>query len=100
MTYPASFACALRGDAGKLGDVGAGREERRLAGDHRRRVVAALEIPEHAVEGTQRRLAEEGRLRLVLAVVDLDERDVVHALEPELRIGHADEFMPLGVGAL
>ena len=71
-------------DVRELGDVGACREEERLAGDHRRAVVRAFELSQQPVERLERLLAEERRLRPVLAVVDRDERDVARTRELEL----------------
>ena len=83
-----SGACALdralAGDVRELGDVGAGGEEERLARDHGRAEVAALELAQRALERPERRLAEERRLRPVCAVVDRHERDVAGARDLEL----------------
>src|SRR5439155_5948482 len=83
----ASLARALGGDPGKLRDVRAGGEEERLAGDHRCGKVTAFELRERTVERGHRGLAEERRLRVVLAVVDRDERDVARAGKAELSLG-------------
>ena len=79
-----AFDSALAGDPGKLGDVGAGREEERLAGDDRRREVTTLELVQDPFERFERPLAEERRLRPVLAVVDRHQRDVARAGELEV----------------
>ena len=69
-----SIACS-RVALGNSVDVGAGGEDERLAGEHERRPVALLELGEHALERLERRAAEDGRLRVVLAVVDRHERE-------------------------
>src|SRR5438552_9594467 len=46
---PAAVAREIRRGARELVEVGSGREEVRLAGDHERGPVAALELTEHAV---------------------------------------------------
>ena len=61
--------------ARELVDVRAGAEDERLAGDDERGPVAALELVDSALERLERGAAEDGRLRVVLAVVDRDERD-------------------------
>ena len=79
-----TFARALGRDVRKLGDVGARREDERLAGDDRGAEVSALELTEQAVERLEGLLPEERRLRPVLAVVDRHEREVARARELEL----------------
>src|SRR5205085_10018259 len=84
----APLAGELGGRAVELVQVGAGGEDERLPRDDERREVAALELTEHAAERRERGAAEERRLRMVLAVVDRDERDVARARQLELGVRH------------
>jgi hypothetical protein len=84
VTGAGAFDRALARDLGELRDVGTRSEEERLAGDHGGGEVAALEIAERAVERRECELAEEGRLRPVLSVVDCDESDVAGPRQLEL----------------
>ena len=60
---------------GELGQVGADREDERLAGEHEAAPVAVLELRQELGERCERSPAEDVRLLPVLAVVDRDERD-------------------------
>ena len=90
VTCAASLDRELPGRARELGDVGSGREDERLAGDDERRPAVLLQLRKKPLEGLERRASEEGRLRVVLAVVDRDERDRatlgLDAREPELGV--------------
>ena len=59
----------------ELVDVGADAEDERLAGEHRRGPVAALELVDDGDRRLERGAAERRRRPVVLAVVDRDERD-------------------------
>jgi hypothetical protein len=88
---PAPLDCALARRVRKLGDVGSRGEYERLAGQDERRPVALLELREQALERVQRGPAEERRLRMILAVVDRDERQragvsEIDSLELELGV--------------
>ena len=82
-----------RADLRKLLQVGARGEDERLAGQHHRDPAAGLELGQELREGLHRRAREKRRLRVVLAVVDRDERERpeprVDAVELELRDGIA-----------
>jgi hypothetical protein len=73
--------------AGELGHVRARSEDEGLARDHERRPVAVFELGQQPLQGLERGAPEEGRLRVVLAVVDRDERDVSGARQLELSFG-------------
>src|SRR5207253_8652319 len=82
------LAGELSARAVELVQVGAGGEDERLPRQDERREVAALELVEHAVERGECGAAQERRLRVILAVVDRDERDVAGARELELGVRH------------
>src|SRR6185295_2872444 len=88
LSRPCAFDRTVTCDVWELGDVGACREEERLAGDHNRAVVGAFELSQQQVEGLERLLAEERRLRPVLAVVDRNEREIARTYELELSDWH------------
>src|SRR5205823_11766973 len=90
----AALARELGTRAVELVQVGAGGEDERLPRDDERREATALELAEHAVEGGERGAAEERRLRVVLAVVDRDERDVAGTPELELGVRHVPRARP------
>ena len=79
-----------RAHLGELGQVGADREDERLAGEHEPAPVSLLELRQELGERGERGPAEDVRLLPVLAVVDRDERDRADArldlLEEELRL--------------
>jgi hypothetical protein len=64
-----------RPDARELVQVGAGGENERLPGHHERHPLARLELVEHARARLEGAAPEDRRLRVVLSVVDRDERD-------------------------
>ena len=68
-------ARSLGRDLAELADVGADREDERLAGEEQPAPVPAAELVEHALERAERGLAERVRLLPVLAVVHRHERD-------------------------
>ena len=82
-------ASTLGGDLAELADVGADGEDERLPGEQHPSPVARPELVEHALERSQRSLAERVRLLPVLAVVHRHERDRSDArLDPlELELG-------------
>src|SRR5207248_4359868 len=77
MAGAAALDCELAGRAGELRDVGAGGEDERLSRDDERRPVAVLELRQQLLQRLERRPPEEGRLRVVLAVVDRDQRNAL-----------------------
>ena len=59
----------------ELGQVGPGREDERLAGEHEADEIAVVEAGEEIVQRGKRGAAEDVRLLPVLAVVHRHERD-------------------------
>jgi hypothetical protein len=92
----ASLDRELPGRARKLGDVGPGCEDERLARDDERRPGALLQLGQEPLQRFERGAAEEGRLGVVLAVVDRDERDrVTFCLDArELELGVSQRGSP------
>jgi hypothetical protein len=75
MSGVASCAGQFGCRAGEFADVRAGREEVGLTGDDECGPVLRLELVQHALERAKRLTAEEGRLRVVGAVIDRHERE-------------------------
>jgi hypothetical protein len=74
----------------KLGEVGSCGEDERFAGQDERRPDALLELRKQTLQRLQRGSPEERRLRVILAVVDRDERKYagVSEIDPrELELG-------------